>query len=144
MRNVIAVSGRAIERIVLDASIVIELLRGGTLSQRLADVLLDGERMLHAPELLDIEVAHVLRRLEREGAIMPARADEALRLLQHLPISRQAHAPLLSRVWALRYQCTAYDAVYVALAEGLGATLWTLDAKLARAAGRLIATHVPG
>jgi len=51
-----------------------------------------------------------------------------------LPLERHPHGPLLGRIVSLWANFTAYDAVYVALAEDLGAALVTLDARLARAA----------
>ena len=132
-----------LERVVVDASIVVELLRGGVMAQRLAESLFDGGKVLHAPDLLDIEVAHVVRRLERDGSLTADLGDAAIRLLQELPIHRHGHAPLLDRLWTLRHRCSAYDAAYVALAEGVDAALWTLDARLARSVEGLIVTTVP-
>ena len=143
MRPVFIGSGPLTEQVVVDASIVVELLRGGDMAQRLASLLFDGGTVLHAPELLDIEVTQVVRRLERDGTITTDRGASAVRLLQELPIHRHGHAPLLGRLWTLRHRCSAYDAAYVALTEGVGATLWTLDARLAKSVEGLIATHVP-
>jgi len=143
VRPVIIGSGPLTEQVVVDASIVVELLRGGAMARRLAASLFDGGTVLHAPELLDIEVTQVVRRLERDGSMATDRADAAIHLLQELPIHRHEHAPLLGRLWTLRHRCSAYDAAYVALTEGVGATLWTLDARLAKSVEGLIATHVP-
>ena len=63
------------------------------------------------------------------------RGAEALDDFAHLSLVRHPHGPLLPRMWALRDSLSAYDAAYVALAEALGATLLTLDARLARAGG---------
>jgi predicted nucleic acid-binding protein len=90
-----------------------------------------GEK-LHAPHLIDVEVTQVLRRYSRAGDITHARGREALSDLALLPIQRYPHEPLLDRVWQLRNNVTAYDAVYLALAEGLDAVFLTLDAALAR------------
>ncbi len=84
---------------------------------------------------MDVEVLQVLRRLESRGELQPARAAAALSLLEVLPMRRHPHAPLLTRIWALRDNLTAYDATYVALAEALGAVLVTCDARLSRAPG---------
>ena len=115
----------------LDASVVLEMLLGTAAGSLLADRLLHGRRSLHAPHLMDVEVAHVLRRYERVGDLSPARGAEALTDLTHLPLQRHPHDILLPRIWALRDNLTAYDAAYVALAEGLDATLFTRDKKLA-------------
>ncbi|MGH7881098.1 MAG: type II toxin-antitoxin system VapC family toxin [Candidatus Binataceae bacterium] len=90
---------------------------------------------LHAPHLLDIEVAQVLRRFAKIGAIERRRGVEALADLADLSLHRHPHGFLLPRVWELRHNLTAYDAVYVALAEELDAPLLTRDRRLARASG---------
>ncbi|MFZ0861368.1 MAG: type II toxin-antitoxin system VapC family toxin, partial [Candidatus Sulfotelmatobacter sp.] len=90
---------------------------------------------LHAPQLLDLEVTQVLRRLVRERAVSAHRADEAIRDLLDLRINRYPHFVLLARIWQLRQNFSAYDAAYVALAEKLGAALVTRDGRLASASG---------
>ncbi len=90
---------------------------------------------LHAPHLLDVEVIQVLRRFAVAGAISAIRGSEAIEDLGALPLRRYPHEALLPRAWELRNNVTAYDAVYVALAEALDATLLTRDRKLAVAAG---------
>ena len=121
--------------IVLDASALLELLlgteRGRTVAVRIADPAIG----LHAPHLADVEVAQALRRYVREGEIEPSSAATALDDLRSLDLERHAHEPLLGRVWALRENLTAYDAVYVALAEALDSTLLTCDGRLSRAPG---------
>jgi predicted nucleic acid-binding protein len=90
---------------------------------------------LHAPHLLDIEATHALRRYVREREVTELRADEALQTLIELRIVRHRHTALLRRAWELRHHLTAYDAIYVALAEALDAPLLTCDAKIAAAPG---------
>jgi len=90
---------------------------------------------LHAPHLLDVEVAQVLRRYVREKTISEQRGEEALEDLGDLPLNRYPHDFLLPRVWKLRATLTAYDAVYIALAEVLDAPLLTCDNKIASASG---------
>jgi len=51
--------------------------------------------------------------------------------------------PLLSPAWALVDRIAARDALYVALAESLGATLITSDGRLRRAATGIVATAEP-
>jgi predicted nucleic acid-binding protein len=121
--------------IVVDASAVIELLLRSPLGERVEARLFTQPVALHGPHLVDVEVLQVLRRFESRGELQPARAATALSLLQVLPMRRHPHAPLLSRIWALRENLTAYDATYVALAEALGAVLVTCDARLSRAPG---------
>ena len=97
--------------------------------------MLGGDDTLHAPHLLDLEVAQVVRRYVAAGDIGPRRGKEALTDLADLPLERYAHAPFVDRIWELRDNLTAYDAAYVALAEALEATLITRDARLAGAPG---------
>ena len=122
--------------IVLDASAIVELLlgtaRGRTVASRIADPALG----LHVPHLADVEVAQALRRYERKGELAAHEAAEALATLGELDLERHPHEPLLRRVWTLRDNLAAYDAVYVALAEALDAKLLTCDATLARTPGR--------
>jgi predicted nucleic acid-binding protein len=90
---------------------------------------------LHVPHLLDVEVTAALRRRVRLGQTGVEVATHALTDLADLAALRWDHEPLLRRVWELRDNVTAYDAVYVVLAEMLAAPLVTSDARLARAPG---------
>ena len=121
--------------IVLDASALVELLLGTSLGRTIAARIADPEAGLHAPHLADVEVAQALRRYVREGELDAGSAASALEDLRALDVQRHSHEPLLDRVWALRDNLTAYDAVYVALAEALDTTLLTCDGRLARAPG---------
>jgi predicted nucleic acid-binding protein len=121
--------------IVLDASAVVELLLGTGPGRAVAARIADPEVSLHVPHLADVEVAQTLRRYVREGELDAASAAEAMDGLRALDLERHSHEPLLARVWALRDNLTAYDAVYVALAEALDTTLLTCDRRLARAPG---------
>ena len=121
--------------IVLDASALVELLLGTTLGHAIGARIADPALGLHTPHLADVEVAQALRRYVREGELDPASAAAALGGLRSLDLARHAHEPLLDRVWALRENLTAYDAVYVALAEALDTALLTCDGRLARAPG---------
>lgn len=98
--------------------------------------LFEERQTLHAPHLLDVEVTQVLRRYANLGEIGEARGSEALADLAAFPIRRYPHGFLLPRVWGLRYNFTAYDAVYVALAEALNARFLTRDEPLATAISR--------
>jgi len=121
--------------IVLDASAAIELLLNTPAGERVAARLADPAESLHAPHLLDLEVAQVLRRAEAAGALSRQRARAALQDFEALGLHRYAHDVLLPRIWDLRANVTAYDAAYLALAEVLGAPLLTCDARLALAPG---------
>lgn len=96
---------------------------------------LAASERLHAPHLLDIEIAQALRRLVQRQEITARRAEQALADYAQLLIERHVHQPLLERIWQLRDALTAYDGAYVALAEALDAPLLTCDAKLARSHG---------
>ena len=119
--------------IVLDASAAICILLNSP-AQRASDLRrrLHGEQV-HAPHLIDLEVAQTLRRLLLGGGLTVQRADETQRELSQFPIIRYPHYPFIARIWQLRSNVTAYDAAYVALAEAPDAPLLTLDARLARA-----------
>jgi len=121
--------------IVADASAILEVLLQTDAAPRVEARLFAPGESLHAPHLLDVEVAQVLRRYAARRELTPPRGRSALELLARFPITRYPHAPLLDRIWALRGNLTAYDAAYVALAEGLGATLVTRDERLASASG---------
>jgi predicted nucleic acid-binding protein len=121
--------------IVLDASALVELLLGTSLGRTVAGRIALPETGLHVPHLADVEVAQALRRYVREGELDAGSAASALEDLRALDVQRHSHEPLLDRVWALRANLTAYDAVYVALAEALQTTLLTCDGRLARAPG---------
>lgn len=88
---------------------------------------------LHAPALMDVEVAQVVRRYTSRGEIDADRGEQALSFLRELDVSRYTHELLLPAIWELRHNFSAYDASYVALAAALGAPLLTLDRRLARA-----------
>ena len=120
--------------IVVDASVLAPALGDDGVDGDQARSRIRGESLV-APELIDIEVSSVLRRLLREGQLAARRADLALADLIALPLRRVSHRVLLPRCWSLRENLTTYDASYVALAEQLGALLVTADAGLARAPG---------
>jgi predicted nucleic acid-binding protein len=121
--------------IVVDASALLELLLNTPTAGRVSDRLFADGETLHAPHLVDLEVAQVLRRYAAAGDLSPERGTQALDDLADLPLNRYPHDLFLPRIWQLRGQLTAYDAAYVALAEALAAPLVTRDAALARAGG---------
>jgi predicted nucleic acid-binding protein len=119
--------------IVLDASAAIDWLLQTAAGQQIEKRIYSRGESLHAPHLLDLEVAQVLRRLVRELAVSAPRAGQALQDLLNLRVTRYPHFLFLPHIWRLRHNLSAYDAVYVALTEKLGATLITRDARLASA-----------
>lgn len=120
--------------IVIDASVLSPILLdngawGEGLRQRVE------VETLHAPHLVDIEVAAALRRALRSGTADTARVAAALEDLSSFPLQRYPHTDLLHRIHELRDSVSSYDAAYVALAEALGTVLLTADARLGRAHG---------
>ena len=124
--------------IVVDASALIEVLLGTRAAGILAERLFADGETLHAPHLIDVEVAQVLRRYALAGTLGADRGAEALEDLADFPIARYLHQPFLFRMWELRHDVTAYDAAYLALAEALDAPLVTRDAKLASSTGHRV------
>jgi predicted nucleic acid-binding protein len=121
--------------IVIDASAVLEALLHTPAATAVEARLFAQGETLHAPHLLDVEVAQVLRRFASRGEIAPERGRSALADLADFPLQRYPHDLLLPRIWELRDTVTAYDAAYVALAEALDAPLLTRDRRLAAAPG---------
>ncbi len=128
--------------IVVDASAAIEVILDTPAAGAIGARLFDSAESLHAPHLLDVEVAQVLRRFAAAGVLDDRRGREALADLTDLPINRYPHDILLPHIWTLRHRMSAYDASYVVLAEILGATLLTRDRRLASAVGDRVPTEV--
>ena len=123
--------------IVIDASCVVEVLLQTEASPAIEAHLARGES-LHAPELVDLEVLQVLRRLAALREISDDRAVLALGALERLALWRWSHRDLRRRIWALRANLTAYDAAYVALAERLHCPFLTRDRRLVRSSGHRV------
>ena len=121
--------------IVVDASVLLEVLLRTPVAGTAESWLFDSGQTLHAPHLIDVEVAQVIRRYAANGEIDGERGRAVLADLADLPLHRYPHDLLLPRMWELRNNLTAYDAAYVALAEALGAPLITRDQRLAAAPG---------
>ncbi len=121
--------------IVVDASALLEFLLQTPRGARVEARLFREEDEFHSPHLVDVAVIQGLRRLTRQGEVSAGRASEVIADLADLDLHRHAHPDLLTRAWKLRDNVTAYDAVYVALAEALDAPLVTCDAPLATAPG---------
>lgn len=116
--------------IVLDASVVVELLTNGAMADAIREELAGCGESFLVPHLIDVEVVSALRRLAGDRRIDAHRSAEFLEGLAALPAERYAHTPLLGRIWELRHNFTAYDAAYIALAEATGSALYTCDEKL--------------
>ena len=103
----------------VDASALLEALLQTPAAAAVEERLFDAGHTLHAPHLIDIEVAQVLRRYSATGQIESGRCHDALSDLSDFPLHRYPHDVLLPRVWELRNNLSAY----VALAEALDARL---------------------
>ena len=123
--------------IVLDASAAVDWLLQTSAGQSIERRIYSSNETLHAPHLLDLEATQVLRRLSLQRVVSAHRADEAVRDLLDLRVTRYPHFVLLPRIWQLRHNFSVYDAAYVVLAEKLGATLVTRDARLASVTGHV-------
>ena len=121
--------------IVVDASALLEALLRTSAASAVEDWLFAPRQTLHAPQLLDVEVAQVIRRYIANGEIDAERGRMALADLADVPLRRYPHDFLLPRFCDLRNNLTAYDATYVVLAEVLDTPLLTRDRRLATAAG---------
>ena len=128
--------------IVVDASALLEFLLQTPIGTRVEARLFRGEDEFHSPHLVDVEVTQALRRLVRAGEVSADRAAEAIADLADLDLHRHPHLDLLTRAWRLRENVTAYDAMYVALAEALDAAVVTCDAPLATAPGHHVRIDV--
>lgn len=125
--------------IVVDASAALSALLNDGPSRRVL-----ASEQLHAPHLIDTEVANGLRRQVASRTLDGDAGRATLRAWRQLGLIRHPAVGLLDRVWELRENLSAYDASYVALAEGLGCGLLTADARLSRASGvRCAVTVVP-
>lgn len=125
--------------IVVDASAALSALLNDGPARRIL-----ATEQLHAPHLIDCEVANGLRRRVAARQISAEDGRAALSVLQRLGMTRYATYLMLDRVWDLRDNLSAYDASYISLAEELSCALLTADARLSRApAIRCAVTVVP-
>ena len=128
--------------IVVDASAITELLLQTEMGTRVERrIYRDGDD-LHAPHLLDVEVLSALRRLVHAREVLARRAGEAIEDLGLLRVMRHGHLDLATRAWELRQNFTAYDAMYLALAESLDATVVTCDGPFGAAPGHSVRIEV--
>lgn len=118
--------------IVLDASVVVELLTNGAMADTIRNELARSDEAFIVPHLIDVEVVSAIRRLMVGQRIDAHRSGQFLAELAALPAERFAHTPLIGRIWELRHNFTAYDAAYIALAEATDSVLYTCDEKLRR------------
>lgn len=120
------------QRVVVDASAIVDLLLGNEIGAAVA-ARLSGEDM-HAPAHLDAEVLSALGRLNRDGRLAVRQVRSRLEALADAPIERHHLPPVVLGAWARRQNLRLVDAIYVELAEQLGASLVTTDQRLAASA----------
>src|SRR5262249_38233883 len=118
--------------IVLDASVVVELLTNGALARSIRDEIAMRDESFIVPHLIDVEVMSAIRRMLGNRPLDSHRSAQFLVGLASLPPERYSHTPLIGRIWELRHNFTAYDATYIALAEATDSVLYTCDEKLGR------------
>lgn len=121
--------------LVVDASCLYEVVADGTLAEGVRRRL-SADADHAAPHIVDVEVVSVIRQDHQLGRLDQTAAAQAVEDLREWPGERFGHQPLLVRIWELGATVRGWDAAYVALAEALGATLLTLDARLAAALGQ--------
>src|SRR5579875_2473449 len=128
--------------LVVDASCLAEVVLAGPDAEPVRERFADEPDQV-APHLVDAEVLGVVRRAHLRGEIDRTAAGHAIRDLGSWPATRVDHRPLLGRAWQLRDCLSAPDALYVALAEALGAPLLTLDRRLAQVSGLRCQIEIP-
>lgn len=88
---------------------------------------------LHAPALIDYEVASALRGHALGGKLADRQLEEATDDFNAFHINRYPLATMMRGVLDLRDNFTVYDAAYVVLAQALEISLVTADMKLVEA-----------
>lgn len=121
--------------IVVDASILANVVGDDGADGRRARTEVRAAREIAAPDLVDVETVAVLRKRWVASAISDRRFASAIDDLEAIDVDRYPTLPLVRRSYELRANVTAYDAVYVALAEALDCDLVTGDRRLANAPG---------
>ena len=119
--------------IVVDASVLANVVGDDTACGGAARARLALAREVAVPDLADVETVAVLRKRWLAGDITARRFKAAVQDLVALPMVRYPTGPFMTRAYELRANVTAYDTAYVALAEALACTLLTADGRLARA-----------
>ena len=128
--------------IVCDASAVVAMLLDAGADGRWATAQMTGAE-LAAPSVMGFEAANIIRRHELAALISSDQAAQAHADLLELAIEQWPYELLAGRAWELHRNLSSYDAGYVALAELIGATLLTLDKRIARSPGLRYAVATP-
>ena len=126
-----AANGDAAEPYVIDASAAYEYLRQTPTGLLVAGLIADAR--LIAPQMLDAEVLSVLRFAVLGGNLTEAEALAILDDLAAWEVERVSHQTIIRTAWQYRHNVSAYDALYVAVAQAYNATLLTCDGHLSRA-----------
>jgi len=120
--------------LVIDSSALLAVLTAEHRDAGLAGRL-GGVHEMYAPQLIDVEMLHVLRRMVATGTVNADRAQHVREDFAALRVRRYPHEPLLDRVWELRSAFTPSDAMFLVLAEMLEVPLVTCDPHLAASRG---------
>ncbi len=120
--------------LIVDASCLYEVVTG-TARAEVVRVRMAAEPDLAAPHVIDVEVLNTIRREHLRGELDATAARQAVEDLRDWAGERFSHRGLLTRAWELRSNMRGWDAMYVALAEAMDATLITIDARLSRVRG---------
>jgi predicted nucleic acid-binding protein len=129
--------------VVVDSSVVVAALVDTGADGAWAEKILERDD-LYAPGHLPVEVANVIRRLERGKGITEQEANGAFQDLMDLDVELHGFEAFAERIWELRHNVATYDGWYVALAEVLDIPLATLDVRLAKAQGPRCRFLTPG
>ena len=122
--------------IVIDSSALVDALLIESCSEKFANLL--NQQKLVAPDHIDVEVLHSLRKIERLDQITSATANGAVNVLRNLPIHRLSVREWTDNIWQLRHNITPYDAAYVVLCKALDAKLLTHDQKLISSSAKYV------
>lgn len=128
--------------LIVDASVLFEVVADTPAADGLRERLA-ADIDQAAPHLVDAEVLSVIQTRHRLGGLDGTAAAQAVDDLRTWPGERWSHRSLLDRAWEMRSNLRGYDALYVALAEALDATLLTLDQRIANAPGTRCLIEVP-
>lgn len=128
--SVTRVTEAAVETVVVDASVLVDLLAGTDYATAAATRL--RSTALHAPAHLDAEVLSALGRLHRAGELSATDIDAALARLASLPLTRHLLTDLVAGAWQRHASIRLVDALYVHLATRMEVPLLTTDHRLSR------------
>jgi predicted nucleic acid-binding protein len=126
------------EKLVIDASAMVDYLVDSPLAARVAERIADNEILV--PAHFDSEVLSALGRLQRGGELSEAEVEARVALTAQAPFHRHLLAPLLEGAWARRDNVRLADAVYIELANQVDATIITTDSGMSAASAN--AEHI--